>query len=240
MSIRLMLAALLLLSGACQSPSFRQCPNLHTDPTKQLYNDIVTELIERRFYNAYLPDKEQEELNKHFAQIDHAGSSGPKDSAWHHAQNARLQNQLFRDSARFQTFYLDTMPKRNTMRLAELPDSFSTLEASYDVASLLTSFAPHQPQATLDRLNRVQTDMRAEEFQLCTARLQPLQDGQKWWTTGAGIISLSEVVFNADQDQALLSYGWQCGGRCGFGEVLLVEKTNGRWHIRQAQRTWIS
>ncbi|MFD2787714.1 hypothetical protein [Hymenobacter rubripertinctus] len=240
MPVRLAFYLLLILCGACQPTTFRQCPNPHTDPTKRLYNDIVTELIERRFYNAYLPEKEREELWRHFAEVDHAGSSGPNDSAWHQARNARLQNQLFQDSAHFQTFYLDISPTKSALRLAELPDSFPALRPWSDIVAMITALTPHQPQATLDRLNHVQTAMQAAEFQLCTARLRTLNNEQHQRESAARTITLSEVVFNARQDQALLSYGWRCGSRCGFGEVLLVEKTNGRWHIRQAVQTWIS
>ena len=133
MPIRLILFTLLVLVAtsqlACQPTTFRQCPNPHKDPTKRLYNDIVTELIERRFYNVYLPKQDQEVFQKHYLEVDHRVAT-IADSIWHQRQSARFQNKLFGHTAHFQTFHLNTSPVRASVDLAELPGSFSAITAN--------------------------------------------------------------------------------------------------------------
>jgi hypothetical protein len=45
----------------------------------------------------------------------------------------------------------------------------------------------------------------------------------------AGVLTLSEVVFNADHTKALLSYSFYCGSLCGHGGAMLFEKHSGQW-----------
>ncbi|OUJ68767.1 hypothetical protein BXP70_27425 [Hymenobacter crusticola] len=202
---------------------------------------MVIELIEQRLYDAYLPREDQQVIWQHFATVDHLEPTAA-DSQWHHAQKVHFQQQLYQDTVRFQTFYLRTVGAY-TAQLAGLPTQFTALQAGPKIlarlAARITALTPQSPQAVLDSLNTVQRHMPAQEFQLCTAKLLPLPATQRAHEAG-GTITLSSVVFNAPQDQALLAYGWQCGPRCGFGEVLWVEKVNGRWHIKQAEQIWIA
>jgi hypothetical protein len=57
----------------------------------------------------------------------------------------------------------------------------------------------------------------------------------------AGLTSTSGVGVSADGRQALLTLGHGCGGRCGHGHVVLLERARGgRWRVRHARMTWIS
>ncbi|WP_092738562.1 LPS-assembly lipoprotein LptE [Hymenobacter psychrophilus] len=238
--MRLVLYLLLFICAGCTpAATFRLCPNLHTDPTKRLYNDIVTELIEQRFYNVYLPEKDQKVFQKHYLEVDHLVAN-VADAEWHEWQSAHFQNKLFGDTSHFQTLYLNTSPANNSLDLAELPDQFTALSPQSAIVALINRLATNRSQAALDSLNRVQSRMRPSEFQLCTARLQPADTEQQRQAQGVGTLTLSRVVFSDDQEQAILSFSWHCGPRCGFGEVLLVEQVAGRWRIKQAIQTWIS
>ncbi|OWP64897.1 hypothetical protein CDA63_00635 [Hymenobacter amundsenii] len=217
---------------------FRLCPNMHTDLTKRLYNDIVTELIEQRFYNAYLPEEDQKVFNKHYLEVDHSVATAA-DRKWHQQQSVRFQNKLFGDTTQFQTFYLNISPAKDLLDLADLPDQFTKLRPQSAVATLITELAPSMPQAALDSLNHVQSLMLPSEFQLCTARLVPTI-GTRQRDNETKTLTLSKVVFSSARDQAILTFSWYCGPRCGFGEVLLVEQVAGRWQIKQAVQAWIS
>lgn len=240
---------LLLLSGlclACVPNEFRPCPSTHTHPTKQLYNEVLTQLIEQDLYLAYLPESDRAYIQQHF-QDRQAARITPADSLWLRHQIALFQNRLFHDRARFQTFFLDTSRVKQYPRsyLAALPETDSGLANLPKIAALLARIAPEQKQTALARLNTNQQLMQARDFQLCTARLLPTGASRfprpkKRPDEGVGIITLSEVVFNAARDQALLAYSWQCGGMCGYGRVALVEKVNGHWLIKQQEETWIS
>ncbi|QIL77406.1 hypothetical protein [Hymenobacter sp. HDW8] len=237
--MRLSLLILLLVLGSCES-DYRVCPATHTNPTNLLYNDVVIELIERRFYLSYLPDENVKEIERYFSGVNLLEPTRA-DSIWIGKQRVRFQRQLFQDTAQFQTFYLNTVWQGNP-KLADLPGQFTAFRAGSRIATMLTTFAPHLEQAALDSLNGIQTRMQAAEFQLCTSKLLPARPRPytRPLNIGGGVLTLSNVVFNKSQDQALLSYGWLCGPKCGFGEVLWVEKIQGRWRIKQAEGTWIS
>jgi hypothetical protein len=102
------------------------------------------------------------------------------------------------------------------------------LRSTSSLAALLRAFAPQHPEAAMARLNRPQVTMAATEFELCTARLVPLVSRRTCWRdSGTGVLTLSEPYFNAARDQALIAYGWNCYGNCGYGAVLWVERVQG-------------
>jgi hypothetical protein len=68
-----------------------------------------------------------------------------------------------------------------------------------------------------------------------------------WRTLGerypgvAGITSTSAVGIGAGGRQALLTIDHRCGGTCGHGHIVLLERgDDGKWHVRRALMTWIS
>ena len=55
-----------------------------------------------------------------------------------------------------------------------------------------------------------------------------------------GIITLSRVGFNKEKTQALVYVGISCGGLCGGGSFMFLEKRNGKWSIRGNRNLWVS
>ena len=58
---------------------------------------------------------------------------------------------------------------------------------------------------------------------------------------GSGLFSMSEIAFDRDHREALVSYGFVCGSLCGSGGTWLLEKVNGVW--KKADRVcggWVS
>jgi len=56
-----------------------------------------------------------------------------------------------------------------------------------------------------------------------------------------GLFSMSEIAFDRDHREALVSYGFACGSLCGSGGTWLLEKVNGIW--KKAERVcggWVS
>jgi hypothetical protein len=236
---RVLLLLLFALGSACEPTAYRPCPSTHTDPTKQLYQEVLTELIEQGLMHAYLPAEDRARINFHFQDAQDRKLT-PTDSLWLRYHLVLFQHRLYQDSARFQTFYLNT---RRYSLLANLPATFPALQAypKSTLAAWLTAIAPHQEQASLEQLRTVQQRMQPADFELCTAFLRPAERfGSPEMKEGVGLLTLSDVVFNATQDQALLAYAWQCGPNCGYGSLLWVENVNGHWRIKQEQETWIS
>jgi hypothetical protein len=55
-----------------------------------------------------------------------------------------------------------------------------------------------------------------------------------------GLLRLSRVGFNADGNQAAFYISNSCGGLCGGGYFVIMEKVNSNWKIVQEVQVWIS
>jgi len=55
-----------------------------------------------------------------------------------------------------------------------------------------------------------------------------------------GKIVFSRLLFNDRKTMGLLYYEFRCGGLCGYGNLLLIEREGKSWKIKDALRTWIS
>jgi hypothetical protein len=55
-----------------------------------------------------------------------------------------------------------------------------------------------------------------------------------------GLLFFSKVGFNDRHDQAFLYMGRSCGGLCGGGEYVLLNKVNGEWVVSNEQELWVS
>jgi hypothetical protein len=72
-------------------------------------------------------------------------------------------------------------------------------------------------------------------------------DNPNFWTTfyknyphANGFIQLSAVGFNTDFSQAVVEAGYTCGGLCGSGQLVVLEKRDGYWRVVDRVKTWIS
>lgn len=66
------------------------------------------------------------------------------------------------------------------------------------------------------------------------------QDYYKRFPGSQGIATFSRVGFSRDGTQALFYFSNICGGLCGGGEYVVMEKSNGRWMIAREIEMWIS
>jgi len=55
-----------------------------------------------------------------------------------------------------------------------------------------------------------------------------------------GLFSLSEIAFDKGHRHAIVSYSFVCGGLCGHGNDLVLEKTGNRWKVKKTCSSWIS
>lgn len=53
-----------------------------------------------------------------------------------------------------------------------------------------------------------------------------------------GMVTFSRVGFTQDRAQAILQVFFHCGGRCGGGQVVLLNRRNGAWVVRKAITTY--
>jgi len=55
-----------------------------------------------------------------------------------------------------------------------------------------------------------------------------------------GVFTLSEIAFDRSHRQAVVAYSFVCGGLCGSGGTLLLQKVGQRWRIKQRCGGWVS
>jgi hypothetical protein len=57
----------------------------------------------------------------------------------------------------------------------------------------------------------------------------------------AGLLTLSEIGFNAKRERAALRYSFHCGRLCGHGGTVLFEKKDGKWvRSKKSCGSWMS
>lgn len=57
---------------------------------------------------------------------------------------------------------------------------------------------------------------------------------------GIGVISFSRIYFDEKGSKAILFYEFNCGPKCGSGEIVFLERENGKWKIVEYKRIWDS
>jgi len=62
----------------------------------------------------------------------------------------------------------------------------------------------------------------------------------KRYPRASGVVTWSRVGFNADGTQALFYESYRCGGLCGTGRYMVMEKKNGSWVIGTDIVVWVS
>ncbi len=68
-----------------------------------------------------------------------------------------------------------------------------------------------------------------------------------WWTDyykkypdSQGFLVVSRIGFSADGKQAMLYSANRCGGKCGAGTYVVMEKVGGGWRVVKEILTWVS
>ena len=90
----------MLTLSSCRH-AYMRCECNTNDSQLRMYNEVLSDIIEHHFYNAY--------LGQDWFKVMQAKGYLEYDSAKIAEEGARLQNKLFNDTARFRTFYLDTV-----------------------------------------------------------------------------------------------------------------------------------
>jgi hypothetical protein len=117
--------------------------------------------------------------------------------------------------------------------------------------------APSLQQTTIDAFRRANARQAflgrgfrfPVEYEIVDeSRLAPIfkRDGGGWdayykqYPGAQGIATVSRIGFSADGAQALFYIKNSCGGLCGSGWYLIMEKRDGRWIIAKAILKWVS
>lgn len=121
------------------------------------------------------------------------------------------------------------------------------------------AFRPFPPlkRTTIDafrEVNKKQASLRRSfhlgvDYELVdSTQLEPFfkRGGGDWpafykrFPSSSGIVRFSRIGFSEDGMQALFYLNNHCGGLCGTGMYVVMEKRNGRWAIEREIEMWIS
>lgn len=184
-----------------------------------------------RFYQGYLGDKVEGLWESH------GGSDMDSKSYEDYVQaTIKLHNQILKDTSQFQTICFRQDLTSSTPAIYR--DELHVADGIWTTAKRWIDNSSLNWNSVLDSLSTGQTKYHAEDFKLCTAKVVPHTkqlDG-----CGIGYVCFSRIVMNADQTKALLYFEFMCGGNCGFGDILMLEKEGVHWTIRNTLDLWIS
>jgi hypothetical protein len=124
------------------------------------------------------------------------------------------------------------------------------------IAKLLRKEAPALDPTTLEAFRKMNTEQAAlrRSFQLGidydlvdAGQIDAIFKNGGWWPEyyrafpgSQGELTLSRVGFSGDGKQALLYASNSCGGKCGSGDYVLMQKREGRWVIAKEIIMWVS
>lgn len=223
----IILTALLLTMGSCRE-SYKTCTVKIRDDELQLYNDILNELVVHRF-GGYLNIPEG---------LWEAYGGYSMDSASYEdfeQEIIKLHNKMFNDTSQF--VLICFKQELNSSTPAYYRDDLQMSESLWVKAKQWLDNSSLNWHSVLDSLSASQTKYVADDFQLCTAKVIPHTKGLNG--CDIGYVSFSKVVMNVDQTKAILYFEFRCGSKCGFGDMLMVEKTGIRWTISNTIDLWI-
>ncbi|MCC3160264.1 hypothetical protein LJ737_23710 [Hymenobacter sp. 15J16-1T3B] len=236
-------AALLAAGGLpAEQAARRAAPAVARAEQLRVYNDVLTQLVEQRWNDRYLgPDEPRIQQARSKAHFHGADTTGLQ------REINRLRLLLRRHPERQGTVCLlaDFRPVLPEWAYFEGEGGLTPFGGT--LRAMLQAVAGGATRAALDSLRTGPPQLRASELLLPTARVQPAPAPRSganydWYLQGCsiGMVSVSRLVFNAAQTKCLLAYNFYCGGKCGQGELLVVEKRGGHWIIVAAQQCWES
>jgi hypothetical protein len=138
-----------------------------------------------------------------------------------------------------------------------LPDENGHSVPWEKTAESLRKKAPSLQQATIDSFRKANSQQALLhrsisspiDYEVVTsAQLEPIfckhcgdwPEYYKRFPGAGGIVTWSRVGFNSDGTQALFYESYRCGGLCGSGRYMVMDKKNGSWMIGTDIVVWVS
>lgn len=217
-------SALMIIIVSCQ-PKYIKCNCSSKNEELKAYSEILNEIVEHSTYNFYLGEDE-EKIHNDF--VKH-----PADTTRIYKDVIRLQNKIFNDTSRFCTIYLDTVTTRKFRSWIYILQNDTShygnrlRNATYEISNNI--------QTITDSVGSIQTRYQPKEFTLCTSNIKMKSDFDTATNRcSLGVLIISKILFNDFKTKGLLYYEFAGTD----GNLLLIEKVNGRWNIKTGFRIW--
>ncbi|MBJ6117408.1 hypothetical protein JAO76_04360 [Pontibacter sp. BT310] len=205
------LLSFLLLSCKEKVAETSVCEYKTDDPQLQVYNDLLIELVEGKFYSLSFGEGSTDTTSFKTIYLSH--------KSYHKELFEEFKIGLWKAPA----------PGVN--------DEIRPLLAKYDLdnAAIFADLSEAQQKYWVSDFQactfKVDSLGKAEN-------LYELKAEQK--VNAIGQVSFSEMRWNKQLDKGVLYYEFYCGGKCGKGELIGFEKVNGRWKIVDNVQLWVS
>lgn len=247
MRYRLILALFILALVSCKEEraSYEGCEYETSDPQLQVYNDLLIELVENKFYYLYLGEK-AEVLKDEFDKLNEADSVA---IAAFNASNPTLQElkqEVAKDTAGLKTIYISYKNHHKYLFDEFNAGLWKSQWADGPIRQMLRKYDAESSTVFL-ALHDSQLKYSVSDFQACTFKVGSMGDTDmiyelepKQQRDAIGQISFSDIHWNKQQDKGILYYEFYCGTKCGRGELIGFENVNGRWSITERTVLWIS
>lgn len=206
---------------------YKDCEFSSSDDQLMIYHAVLTSIIEHQSHHSYLGGKEK-------GVIERYDYKSP-DSVKMNREFAKLQNELFNDTAKFCTLYLDTAAEQP--RFAPWRYYQTTRNKDDIILKELIEGFTSEGQSAVDNLNTIQKKYSPSDFKLCTAKLEYFDAYETIKDEcGIGKIQLSKVFLSGDRGRGLMYYHFNCGELCGHYALIVVEKSGDKWTIKNYER----
>jgi hypothetical protein len=203
------------------SPDKKVCEFTSDNEELEIYNNILTDLIENRMHGRYLGGKEEELREKYYYDKDEVDTARIK------LEFVKAHNEIFNNPSKFCTLYLDTVSR------SEFFYDSGRFEKDLEFKTLISEYT-NNPRAAVDSLNALQRRYSPDDFGLCTSKIEKIENLKNDSSCSFGRLRLSKIVLNEAKDKGLLFYDWRCGGSIGLcGHSGIIEFTRGmkKWEI---------
>ncbi|HEY3402436.1 MAG TPA: hypothetical protein VGK59_03555, partial [Ohtaekwangia sp.] len=107
-------------------------------------------------------------------------------------------------------------------------------EKSFDEIKEVISSFPQKEDEVIGLLNSIQKEYAAAEFEVCHFNFVSISDNGTASDCIIGKIALSNLVFDSEENRALIYYYFNYGELCGKGELLVLDRRGNSWVIQNA------
>src|SRR5687767_9727090 len=208
-------------------------PIVSRDEKLRLYNDVLDQMIADNYFQHCIifDEKSEKSLNDFYqGKIDTLTYSKLSDSL-KAVRKSTLPKCVLNYTNEFQIF----------TKGHELNDDikFSISEALKDTF-LVNNFNGVLAKTIVDTLSQT-GQLSANDLAVSYLEIIPhVKKKNRPYGEGMGVMGLSRIYFNKNGDKAILFYEFNCGPKCGTGEVVFIIKTGEKWKVEKYKRVWDS
>ncbi len=159
--------------------------------------------------------------------------------------------QVDEDYAVYSTILADSRYKNKIIIISDytLQSAFTPYSLNQDISNLSEDTISNYQTVKEDN-QKLENNFAVEDNVLLLSEKERsilFRKGQNGWekfykkySNVKGIISFSRVGFNQERTQALVSVSIGCGSLCGEGNLIFLEKENGKWNVERKIGLWVS